>query len=141
MPKYFNMNEMTASNTAVRKGIKNLPNKDEQDNLRRLMLIMDIIREEYGAPIIVNSGFRCKELNELIGGAKNSDHLFGCAADIRSCSNSKAENKRLFNTIVMLANGGKIKLRQIIDEHNFSWVHISINSKYNPYKNNQILHI
>ena len=53
--------------------------------------LLDPIREAWGKPIIVSSGYRCKELNALVGGVKNSHHLLGCAADITAplCSQAK----------------------------------------------------
>jgi len=46
------------------------------------MIFLDGFREYYGRPVIVSSGYRCKKLNDKVGGVKNSAHLTGCAADI-----------------------------------------------------------
>ena len=81
--KYFTISELTASATALREGIDNRPPKCAYHLLHVLVdQLLDPIREAWGEPIVVSSGYRCKELNTLVGGAKNSHHLLGCAADI-----------------------------------------------------------
>ena len=60
-------------------------------------------------------------LNKAVGGSKTSDHMNGCAADIVGTPNTPKENKRLFNLIQEL----KLPFDQVIDEKNFSWVHVS----------------
>ena len=81
--KYFSVSELTASATALREGIDNRPSKCAYHLLHVLVeQLLDPIREAWGEPIVVSSGYRCKELNALVGGAKNSHHLLGCAADI-----------------------------------------------------------
>ena len=72
----------------------------------------------YGKPITVNSGYRCPKLNDAVGGAKNSQHMRGEAADITA--GSKMENKRLFELI-----WDNLPFDQLIDESNYSWVHVS----------------
>ena len=76
--KHFTLRELVKSDTAIRKGIKNIPNRQEEQNLTNLVdKILDPLREAYGKPIIVTSGFRCEELNKLIGGSKTSQHRTG----------------------------------------------------------------
>ena len=82
--KYFQINELIGSKVAEEKGIFNLPTDEKViDNLNYSCSRMDEIRESYGKPIYVNSWYRCKELNEAVGGAKNSYHMSGLAVDIR----------------------------------------------------------
>lgn len=76
------------------------------------------MREWYGKPIIVNSGYRCEALNKAIGGAKSSQHMLGEAADITV--GSKEENEKLFNYIK-----DNLEFDQLINESDFSWVHVS----------------
>lgn len=124
--KFFSIDELTKSTTAYRKGIKNIPTKEVEQNLTALIEnILDPLREAYGKPIIVTSGYRCKELNQAIGGAKNSDHLYGQAADIRTIKDTKEENKKLFDLIQKL----KLPFDQLIDEYNLNWVHVSYSKK------------
>ena len=130
--KYFTITELCKSNTAVQKGIDNTPNQQIIDNLKQLVLkILDPLREAYGKPIIVNSGYRSLKLNKAINGAKSSQHLKGQAADITG--KSKENNKKLFELIQSL----QLPYDQLIDEQNFSWIHVSFSD--NPRK--QILHL
>ena len=120
--KYFTMGEMMRSDTAARKGINNKCTKEDAERLKKLIEnVLDPLREAYGKPIKVNSGYRCPELNKAVGGSKTSDHMKGCAADIVGTPNTKSENKRLF----YLAQSIGIEWKQLIEEKNFSWIHIS----------------
>ena len=83
--KYFTLDELIHSDTADRLCIDNTPDDDAIDNLDRLVTrVLDKLRDGWGRPIIVTSGYRCKELNAAVGGARNSQHLRGRAADIIS---------------------------------------------------------
>lgn len=83
--KHFTLDEMIHSDTADRFGIDNTPTSDVIDNLDRLVArVLDRLRDEWNHPIIVTSGYRCKELNTAVGGTRNSQHLKGQAADIVS---------------------------------------------------------
>lgn len=138
----FTLEEMIASTTAKQKSIYNTPTQPQIENLSLLCRnILQPVREAFGEPIIVSSGYRSYALNKAVGGASNSDHLSGAAADIHTKSNTKTDNKRLFDLIVKMANEGKIVCRQIIDEYGYKWIHVSHNHKNNSYKKNQILHI
>ena len=99
------------------------------------------IRSAWRKPIVVSSGFRSPLLNRIVNGAKRSDHLFGAAADIHTVSDTKEENKQLFDLIVQMINDHKIEVRQLIDEKNYNWIHVSINNSMNLPRNNQILHL
>ena len=84
----FTLEELIHSNTAERMGIDNVP-KDEKvvENLRSLCLeVLQPLRDYVGAPVHINSGYRCPELNMAVGGVKNSQHCRGEAADIRIVS-------------------------------------------------------
>lgn len=118
--KYFSIKEMTESNTATAKGIDNTPDQTITDNLTKLIeAVLDPLREWYGKPIKVNSGYRCEALNKAVGSkAKKSQHLYGEAADITV--GSKTENEKLFNYIK-----DNLPFDQLINESNFSWVHVS----------------
>lgn len=143
LSKNFTLEELTKSGTATAKGIKNEPNKEQIENLTQLCKqILQPLRDEWNAPIFINSGFRCDKLNKAVGGATNSDHRFGCAADIQTKEDTIEKNKELFDLIVLMAKTGKIKnVRQIIDEKNYSWIHVSINNTHNKYKNAEVLHL
>lgn len=126
MSKYFNITEFTKSSTAQKHGIKNIPSLEELKNIDNLIAyILDPLREAYGKPIIINSGYRCLELNKLVKGSKTSQHLTGQAADIRSVKNTKEENKKLYDLIIQL----KLPFDQLINEYDFSWVHVSFSER------------
>ena len=122
--KYFSVEELTASATALREGIDNRPNKCVYHLLHVLVeQLLDPIREAWGEPIVVSSGYRCKELNTLIGGVKNSHHMLGCAADI--IAGNKADHRKLFKMIQKMQQEGKLRFTQLIAEDNYRWIHIS----------------
>lgn len=97
--KYFTISELTHSTKAKELHIDNTPFSYEVvDNLTNLTNnLLDPIREMWGKPLHVNSGYRCPALNKAVGGKPTSQHLKGEAADITA--GSKAENKRLFEMI------------------------------------------
>ena len=145
LTQHFTLYEMCKSPTAEKLGIDNVPNCEQIVNMYRLAKELETIRKYFGAPIRVNSGFRTYELNKAVGGAEHSDHMSGSAVDITS-----DDNEKLWRIIVNLAhNRDKIRgnevplihMRQIIDEKNLRWIHLSVNNKKNPYKNNEILHL
>lgn len=120
--KYFTLNEMTASPTAKRKGINNTPAADIVANLQRLVTnVLDPLREEWGAPIIVTSGYRCVRLNAVVGGARSSQHVYGQAADIRTVSDRPEDNKKLRDLLIEL----NLPFDQLIDEYGCDWIHVS----------------
>ena len=122
--KYFTIQELTASATALREGINNRPSKCAYHLLHVLVdQLLDPIREAWGEPIVVSSGYRCKQLNTLVGGAKYSHHILGCAADI--ICGTKTDHRRLFKLIQQMQQEGRIKFTQLILESNGRWIHIS----------------
>lgn len=134
MGKYFTIAELTKSDTAIKKKINNNPNKEIENNLNQLITnILDPLREAWGNPIIVSSGYRCSALNKAVGGASTSQHLLGQAADIHTKSNSREDNKKLFELIKSL----KLPYDQLINEYNYKWIHVS----YSPRHRRQILNI
>ncbi len=132
--KYFTLNELTASSTAKRKGIDNTPDATVRANLTALVAnILDPLREAYGKPIVVSSGYRSPKLNRAVGGAAKSQHVTGQAADIHTLSDTPADNKKLFDLILKL----KLPFDQLINEYNFNWVHVS----FSPRNRRQVLKI
>lgn len=131
--KYFSLAELCKSDTAAKIGLTNVPNEGTKQNIVYLVNnLLDPLREAYGKPIICTSGYRSPTVNAMVGGAKNSHHMSGCAADITG-GNPK-ENKKLFELVQKL----NLPFTQLIDEHNFRWVHVSLD-KNNVKK--QILHL
>ena len=139
--KNFNLEEFVKSTTAKNKKIDNTPGDTEIFYIEKLAEQLQRIRDRYGKPIIISSGYRCDKLNRAVGGAKNSDHRFGAAADIHSVEDTYEANKELWDVIMTLYTEGELALRQIIDEYKLDWIHISVNNEFNKMKKNEILHI
>lgn len=136
--KNFSYDELVYSATAERLGLDNTPNEKEKANLVRLVLeILQPIRDKWGRPIVVTSGFRSEAVNKAVGGTRNSQHRLGEAADIKI--GSKSQNKALFNFILDMIQKGEIKVGQLIDEYGYSWVHVSLPRVGKT--NNQVIHI
>ena len=134
---YFTIEELCASETARRRGIDNRPSAAIAGKLQTLIeQLLDPIRAAWGAPITVNSGYRCPALNRAVGGVSTSQHLKGEAADITV--GSTADNKRLFDKIVAMQAAGRIAFAQLIDESGYKWIHISYRAGANR---NQTLHL
>lgn len=129
LSKNFTLEELTFSITANNHGINNKPNAEAKAALKRLAVeVLQPIREAWGQPIVVTSGYRCAALNKAVGGVNGSQHLLGQAADIKA-TNPK-DNGKLFACIKRLIESGKIKVGQCIWEYgtktNPKWVHVSL---------------
>ena len=118
MRNYFPNNELTDSETAKRLRIKNEPTKEQWINLFAIRdNVLNPLREKFGKPIRITSGFRSPELNKSVGGKPTSQHTKGEAVDITAID--KADNKELFELCKTL------EFDQLIDESNLTWIHIS----------------
>lgn len=119
--KYFSIAELCKSDTAARLGISNNPTKEIEASLVSLIdNCLDKIRENYGKPIKVSSGYRCPRLNQAVGGSKTSQHMRGEAADLVPMKGGKYED--LF--LACIAFGGFDQL--IIEQSGGSrWIHVS----------------
>lgn len=134
--KNFSMEELVASNTARMKGIDNTPDKEVEARLVQLaQQVLQPLRDSYGKPIKISSGYRCQALNKAIGGVSTSQHLKGEAVDI---NNGQIENKKLFLLASKMIKEGVIEVGQLIDEKGYKWLHISLPD--NKHRN-QILHL
>ena len=120
--KYFSIKQLCKSNTAIKNKIDNHPTPEIEKNLTILIEhCLDPIREKFGKPITVTSGYRCEKLNKLVGGKPNSQHLKGQAADLVGDTNTKT--KEIFEIAKQLGN-----FDQLLFEKNSKgsiWVHIS----------------
>jgi uncharacterized protein YcbK (DUF882 family) len=115
----FTLDELTASETAERNGWDNSPNEQELENLKRLADMLEQVKVVLGGkPIMVNSAFRSKKVNDAVGSKDTSQHRIGCAADIRVPNMTPDEVVRK-----VIASG--IGYDQIIREFD-RWTHISV---------------
>jgi len=127
MGKYFNIKELSYSRIAAEKGINNTPNGDAKRNLELLIdKCLDPIRQVYGKPITVSSGYRNYLLNQLVGGKDTSQHLKGEAADI--VGNNEKETRRIFE-IAKQGNYDQLLFER--DKKGNVWVHISYKAEGN----------
>ncbi len=119
----FTFDEMTFSDTAVRHGIKNLPNAEQMENLQILCeKCLQPIRDYFNKPIRISSGFRNLTVNSLVGGSKSSQHLEGKAADFTIIG---VDLREAFEVIMK-----NFEYDQLILEFN-SWIHISYSNLRN----------
>lgn len=117
--RYFTITELCRSSHAEAHGIDNNPTDEVRRSLERLVeRVLDPVRERYGSPIRINSGYRCPAVNRLIGGATTSQHTLGEAADLNA--GSRSGNIKLYQIIKE-----NLVFDQLINEHDFSWVHVS----------------
>lgn len=127
--KYFKLEEFTRSATAEKFNIDNTPNDYAIYNLDKLVVnVLDPLRESFGSPIKITSGYRSYSLNKMVGGVKNSQHMSGKAADIVPIGKSFDEFVKFikewlkdkdFNQCI-IESSGKSK-----------WIHISYDELHN----------
>ena len=122
LTKNLSLEEMYRSETARRCGIDNKPKTEEVvENLRALCLeVLQPLRDHLGKPVVVSSGYRCKDLNRKVGGVENSQHLKGEAADIKVSGREELID-------VMRYIMDETDFDQLIREKSGSteWVHVS----------------
>ena len=124
--KHITLQEATDSPTALRMGIKNVPNEVELEAMKYVSEnLFEPIREWYDKPIKVNSFYRCLALNKAVNGSKTSGHVLGNSIDISG--GSKSENKKIFDFIKLSG----LNFDQVINEYDFTWVHISLKKEKN----------
>lgn len=114
----FSLEELTVSEIAARKGLDNAPNETEVSNLQRTALLLEQVRALLNKPILINSAFRSKLVNDAVGSKDSSQHRIGCAADIRVPGMTP---KQVVEAII----ASDIPYDQVIREFD-SWTHISV---------------
>lgn len=119
----FTLAELCKSATAFRDGISNTPTTEHQENLIYLaQTVLQPIREFFGEPIVITSGYRGPRLNQAVGGSPSSFHCHGCAADIRFSQNSTHKLIELFGYI-----HGNLPFTELIaEELPDGWIHVAI---------------
>lgn len=125
--EHLDLSELTRSDSAKRAGISNMPTPEHIENLKKLAEnVFEKVRNHFGVPIRISSGYRSKELNAKIGGANTSQHSSGEAIDI-DMDNTSLTNKQIFDYIK-----SNLSFDQLIWEFgtdsNPDWVHVSYES-------------
>ena len=124
--RHFTIKELVRSDTATRLGINNMPPASAVKALNALVdNVLDPLRDAWGGPIHVNSGYRSPRLNRIVGGTPSSQHQRGEAADITV--GSPARNRRLLALIKRL----DLPVDQCIDEKGCRWIHVSHRAGHN----------
>lgn len=119
LTKNFSLAEMTVTNQKA----DNTPNKTQLDHIKKTAEMLQTLRDEYGKPITINSGFRSAAVNKLVGGSSTSAHSYGYAADTKPTNGDMETYQK-----AVLKWAKTHKFDQIIIEypHNYvaSWIHI-----------------
>ena len=128
LSKNFTLNEFTKSVSAIRNGIDNSPNAEHIRNIQLLVkYVLQPLREGLNKPIRITSGYRSEALNKAIKGSKKSQHCKGQAADLQFKVDGVMNNKMIWDKVIEL----DLPFDQMINELNYSWIHISYNEEHN----------
>lgn len=115
----FTLEELTRSEAAARNGWDNTPNEAEIENLKRLAaLLQDVKAAVGGKPVLINSAYRSKQVNDAVGSKDSSQHRIGCAADLRVPGMTPRQ-------VVEACIAANVPFDQIILEFD-AWTHISV---------------
>jgi hypothetical protein len=129
MTPHFTLAELTATS---HRQFDNTPNEAETANLQRLAELLEGVKEALGGkPVMVNSGFRCKAVNDSVGSKDTSQHRLGCAADIRVPGVTPDE-------VVRAIIAAKLPYDQLIREFD-AWTHISVTNTPDGVPRQQVL--
>jgi zinc D-Ala-D-Ala carboxypeptidase len=120
LSEHLALSEVIRSESAKRNGISNMPTPEHIENFKILATkVFEPIREHFGVPIRISSGYRSKELNKCVGGSPTSQHSSGEAIDIDQDATT-ITNKQVFEYI-----RDNLTFDQLINEFNYAWVHVS----------------
>lgn len=122
--KYFTIEELCQSETAEKYKIDNTPSEEIKKNLETLVdCLLDPLREAWGSPIIINSGYRCPILNKAVGGSKTSSHVSGWSVDMRPKNGKMEEFKKFVIQFIKTRFWDQCILEKSGD---VEWVHLSL---------------
>ena len=136
LSEHFVLGEFTRSKYPE---VYNIPSHEAIANLKRLCVWLEVLRNKVGHPIVINSGYRSPQLNRKVGGAANSNHLTGCAADIRTLGYEQA-----IVYAAILINYAKESQQEfdelLIEKNRYGavWLHFAVRPKENRHKVNFI---
>ena len=132
LSEHFSYDEMTHSDVAVRQGWDNTPTETELANLTRLSAFLEQVKEVLsGKPIMINSAYRSKQVNDSVGSKDTSQHRVGCAADIRVPGLTPDD-------VTKAVIASDLQFDQVIREFN-TWTHISVPNHENDKPRRQAL--
>ena len=138
--KYFSVKELSNSETAKKRGIPNNPGSIETNHLIELIdNILDPLREAWGSPINITSGYRSVLLNRAVGGSTTSAHNSGYAADMVPANGKITEFKKF---VMDWLKKNNIKFDQYINEFSGSsqWVHVAIKNRVGQQRQQYLLY-
>jgi len=137
LTEHFTLEELTHSETALRRGFDNSPPPAAYENLIRLARLLEEVRKVLGKPILINSGYRSREVNEAVGSRESSQHRVGCAADFRVPGMNP---KEVCDAIIASDIQFDQLIREFWDEtRGGGWTHISVPNTPNLTPRNQAL--
>jgi len=121
----FTLEELSHSNTAKARGMKNVPDAQQVEELRKLTVrLLQPLRDIYKEPFIISSGYRSWEVNKAVGGVPTSQHMKGQAADV-----SVKDPRKLLATL--LQSGLDFDQAIIYQDGRNNFLHLSYNSGHN----------
>ena len=132
----FKLGEFTRSKYPE---VYNIPSHEAIANLKRLCVWLEVLRDKVGHPIVINSGYRSPQLNRKVGGAPTSNHLTGCAVDIRTSGFEQAIEYTAI--LIAYATESDQEFDELLIEKNrygAVWLHFAVRPKENRHKVNFI---
>ena len=136
LSEHFLLGEFTRSKYPE---VYNIPSHEAIANMKRLCVWLEVLRNKVGHPIVINSGYRSPQLNRKVGGAPTSNHLTGCAVDIRTSGFEQAIEYTAI--LIAYATESDQEFDELLIEKNrygAVWLHFAVRLKENRHKVNFI---
>ncbi len=136
LSEHFVLGEFTRSKYPE---VYNIPSHEAIANMKRLCVWLEVLRNKVGHPIVINSGYRSPQLNRKVGGAPTSNHLTGCAVDIRTSGFEQAIEYTAI--LIAYATESNQEFDELLIEKNrygAVWLHFAVRPKENRHKVNFI---
>ena len=132
LSEHYSLGEFTESEY---KDVYNIPSHVAIENMKRICGWLEVLRDRYGAPIIINSGYRSPQLNKLVGGVATSNHVTGCAVDIR-CSGAEQAIRYAYILLDYADESNELFDELLIEKsaRGSYWVHFAVRPNDNRWK-------